>query len=113
MEISILVKSSSQSEPRTVHVIQDDAGLSFFCDCPAGERGRICKHKKAVASGDARMLYGDDQRENFNKIMEWVSQSGYPDLMKELNEAENELEPAKEKVREIKDKIARVMKEGF
>ena len=59
------------------------------------------------------MLYDDDQRENFNKIVELVSQAGYPELMKELEAAENEQEPVKEQVIEIKDKIARVMNEGL
>jgi len=113
MEITILVKSSSQSEPRTVHVIQDDSGLSFFCDCPAGNWGRMCKHKTALASGNDNMLYDEDQRENFEKVMDWVAQSGYPELMQELKEAENELEPAKENLRDIKEKISRVMKEGL
>jgi len=113
MEITILLKSSSQSEPRSVDVVQDDSGLSFFCDCPAGVRERICKHKMALATGNVSMLYDDDQRENFEKVMDWVAQSGYPDLIKELKEAENELEPARDKTRDIKVKIARVMKEGL
>jgi len=113
MEITVLIKSSSSSEPRSVLILQDDSGLSIFCDCPAGDRGRICKHKKAIASGDVSMLYDEDQKENFEKAMEWVSQSGYPELMKELEEAENEMDTEKEKVREIKDKITRVMKEGL
>ncbi len=113
MEITVLIKSSSSSKPRSVLVLQDDSGLSIFCDCPAGDRGRVCKHRKAVASGDASMLYDDEQKENFNKIMELVSQSGYPELMKELEEAENEMDTEKEKLKDIKAKIARVMNEGL
>jgi len=113
MEITILLKSSSQSEPRSVDVVQDDLGLSFFCDCPAGIRERICKHKMALATGNANMLYDENQRENYEKVMEWVAQSGYPNLIKELKEAENEMEPVRDKVRDIKVKIARVMKEGL
>jgi len=113
MEITVLVKSSSQPEPRSVLVVLDDSGMSFVCDCPAGERGRICKHKKAMASADDSMLYDEDQGENFKQVMDWVAQSGYPDLMKELKEAENELDSAKGKARDIKEKITRVMKEGL
>ena len=113
MKITILVKSSSRPEPRSVHVTRDDSGLSFVCDCPAGNWVRICKHKMAMVSGDDSMLYDEDQRENFKKVMDWVAQSGYPDLMKELKEAKNELESAKEKLRGIKEKITRVMKEGL
>ncbi len=113
MEITILVKSSSQSGPRSVLVVRGDSGLSFVCDCPAGERGRLCKHKKAMASADDSMLYDENQREQFTQVMDWVAQSGYPELMEELKEAENELESVKDKARDIKEKITRVMKEGL
>ncbi len=111
MSITILIKSFSRSEPRSVQVTQDESGLSFLCDCPAGIRGRICKHKRALVSADDSMLYDEDQRDNFQKIMDWVNASGYPDLMKELKEAENELDSAKGKARDIKEKITRVMKD--
>ncbi len=113
MEITIFVKSSSQPGPRSVLVVLGDSGLSFVCDCPAGERGRLCKHKRAMASADDSMLYDENQRENFKQVMDWVAQSGYPDLMKELKEAENELESVKEKARDSKEKITRLMKEGL
>ncbi len=113
MEITVLIKSSSSTEPRNVLVLQDDVGLSIFCDCPAGERGRVCKPRKAVASGNDSMLYDEDQRENFNRIMELISQTGYPELMKELEDAENEMDTEKEKVIDLKKKIAGVMKDGL
>ena len=113
MDITILVKSSSSSDPRSVDVVEDDSGISIYCDCPAGVRERVCKHKRAIASADASMLFDDAQLENFNKVVERLAQSGYPDLMKELAAAENELEPVKEKVIDIKKKIARAMKTGL
>ncbi len=113
MDITILVKSSSSSEPRSVNVVQDDSGLSIFCDCPAGVRDRVCKHKRAVATADDSMLFNDDQREKFEKVIDCLNQTAYPGLMQELKEIENALEPAKEKLREIKEKVARAMKEGM
>ena len=113
MELTILVKSSSRSEPRTVNVTKDDSGLSLFCDCPAGNWGRICKHKLAIVSGDDSMLYDDDQREIFETAMGWVAKSGYPDLIKELKAAEKGLKSAREEVGDIKVKITRAMAEGL
>lgn len=113
MNITILLKSSSGNEPRSVNVVQDDSGLSIFCDCPAGVRDRVCKHKRAVASADDSMLFNDDQMENFEKVIDHLGQTGYPELMKELKEVENAPEPEKEKLREIKEKVARAMKEGM
>jgi hypothetical protein len=66
-----------------------------------------------MASADDSMLYDENQGENFKQVMDWVARSGYPDLMNELKEAENELESVKEKARDIKEKITRVMKEGL
>ena len=113
MDITILVTSSSQPIPRTVQVVLDDSGLSFTCDCPAGKRGRLCKHKKAVASGDDSMLYDENQEENFEKVLAWLAQSAYPDLMNELREAEIEMESVRDKVGKIKEKVSHVMKEGL
>lgn len=113
MEINILVKSSSRKEPRTVEVTKDESGLSFFCDCPAGNWGRICKHKMALATGNDKMLFDEDQRENFNQVRDWVAQSGYPDLLKELKEAEKEMGSAREKIQDIKTRITRAMAEGL
>jgi hypothetical protein len=113
MEITILVKSSSQTEPRSVLVRQDDSGLTIACDCPAGERGRICKHKRAMMSADDRMLYDEGQKENFKQVIELVTQSGYSDLMSELKKAESELGSAKQNVWRIKEKISSAMNEGL
>jgi hypothetical protein len=113
MEITILVTSSSQPVPRSVQVTHDDSSLSFYCDCPAGKRIRLCKHKKAVASGDDSMLYDEGQRDKFEKVMTWVAESGYPDLMKALQEADNELESARVKVEDIREKVIFAMKEGL
>lgn len=66
-----------------------------------------------MASADDSMLYGEDQRESFEQVKDWVAQSGYPKLMNELKEVEKELDSVKEKAREIKEKITRVMREGL
>jgi len=108
MSITILIKSSSQSEPRSVQVTQDESGLSFLCDCPAGIRGRICKHKRALVSADESMLYDEDQKDSFQKLMDWVNASSYP-----LKAAENDLELANGRARDIKETITRAMKEGL
>ena len=113
MEITILVKSSSRDEPYAVAISSTENGISIFCDCPAGEWGKYCKHKMAVALSDVKILYDDDQVENFNKASKWISESNYPKLIVELRESEKELETAKKKVKNMKEKIARSMKEGL
>lgn len=113
METTILVKSSSRDEPYAVVVSSAETGLSIFCDCPAGEWGKYCKHKMAIVLADERILYDEEQVNNFKKVTEWIAESGYPDLVVELRESEKELEAAKKNVKNQKEKIARLMKEGL
>lgn len=113
MEITILVKSSSRDEPYAVAVLSKESWLSIFCDCPAGEWGKYCKHKMAIVLADKKILYDEEQIDNFNKVTEWISVSGYPDLAQELRESERELEAAKKKIKHKKEKIAHLMKEGL
>jgi uncharacterized Zn finger protein len=113
METTILAKSSSRDEPYIVTVSLAENGLSIFCNCPAGEWGKYCRHKMAVVSGDAKILYKNEQIENFNKVLKWISESNFPLLVAKFRESEKELENAKKKVTNIKEKISLSMKEGL
>ncbi len=113
METTILVKSSNRDKPYAVAVSSTEYGLSIFCDCPAGEWGKYCKHKMAVVLADRRILYDDNQIDNFNKVVELIAKSSYPDLVEELRDAEKKLESAKKTVKNQKEKIARLMKESL
>ena len=113
METTVLVRSSSRDEPYRIVVMLDENGLSFYCDCQAGERGQLCKHKMALASGDSSILYNEEQSNNYNDVKSLVNKSNYPQLISELREYEKELEKVQKKIKGMKQKIARVMKEGL
>jgi uncharacterized Zn finger protein len=113
MEIIILANSSSRDEPYTVAISFTETGLSIFCNCPAGEWGKYCKHKMAVLLGDEKILYDDKQIENFNKASKWISESSYPLLVAKLRESEKELEAVKKTIKNMKEEIAYSMKEGL
>ena len=113
MEITILVKSSSRDEPYAVVITSTESGLSIFCDCPAGEWGKYCKHKMSIVLADERILYDEKQSCNFKKVTEWISKSGYPGLVAGFHTTEKELEAAKKNVKKQKEKIAQLMKEGL
>lgn len=113
MEKIILVKSSSSNKPYTVVVSSKETGLSVSCDCPAGKRGKYCKHKAAIILADDKILYDEDQRDSFNVVKKWLSQSAYLSLTQELQLYEKELEVVKKNVSRQKEKIARLMREGL
>lgn len=113
MEKTVLVKSSSRDDPYAVSVLLKETDLSIFCDCPAGEWGKYCKHKMAIVLRDEKVLYDDEQTANFAEIGKWIAKSDYPKLVSELRESETELEAAKKRVKGMKDQIARAMKAGL
>jgi hypothetical protein len=114
MDTIILVRSSSRPEPYAIHaVFNPDTGLSLHCNCPAGEWGKFCKHKIRLASGDEGILYDDDQKAGFHKIMQWVEQTSCRNLLGDLAAAERQLQQAKNNVKALHEKIARLMREGI
>lgn len=113
MEKIILVKSSSSNEPYAVVVSSREIGLSISCDCPVGKWSKYCKHKAAIILSDDKILYDEDQRDNFNVVKRWLSQSAYLSLTQELQSYEKELEVIKRNVSRQKEKIARLMREGL
>ena len=114
MERTILVRSSSRDEPYSVEISSTaEYGLTIICDCPAGEWGKYCKHKMAVALGDATILYDDEQIDGFNEISNWIDVSNYPKIFSEIRVVEKQLEEAKKNVKNMKEKIARFMRDGL
>ena len=61
----------------------------------------------AIVLADERILYDEEQSDNFKKVTEWISESRYPGLVTELRSSEKELELAKKNVKNQKEKIAR------
>lgn len=114
METTILVRSSSRDEPYAMTISStDDVGLSIFCDCPAGVLRKHCKHKLAVALGDTNILYDEDQIEGFHMVSEWIAASKYRSLAVEIRDSEMELEARKKEIKGMKEKMARLMRDGL
>ena len=84
-----------------------------MCDCAAGEWGKYCKHKMAVALGDATILYDDEQIDSFKEISNWIDSSNYPNLFSEIPVLEKKVAEAKKNVKSKKEQIARFMKDGL
>ena len=112
MKISLIVKSSSTDATYTVDFTLENDRLLIVCNCPAGMWGKLCKHKLKLLSKDKSILCGKHQEVQFKKVVAWVEKSPYPNLLKELAKMEVEVEAAKNKLRGMQEKLARIMKEG-
>lgn len=100
MNITLLAKSSSGGAYEVYFTLEKDT-LSVQCTCRAGMFHKLCKHKRALITGDKSMLYDSSQEDDFAKIQEWVGQGVYPKLITRLHCAELKLEKAEEVVDEI------------
>ena len=110
-EITILARSSSE-EPDKVHFRKNRGKLVILCDCEAGIRRQLCKHKIAFASGDRTMLYDADQERKLALVHDWIKKTKLSDILTKLNEAIHMEAEAKERVSEAKKKIGNSMNEG-
>lgn len=69
MKISLQAISSSTDSSYTVdHLVSDEGKLSVFCDCPAGQWGKFCKHKWRLLHGDETMLADLSQIEALKEV---------------------------------------------
>jgi uncharacterized Zn finger protein len=111
-EIVLFAKASSRDKPYIVTFTFNNSTLSIWCDCPAGEWGKLCKHKLSLATNNETMLYEENQVELLQKAYEWVKNSELPEAIEEIKLLENELENVKKKLKKAKTKLAGFMKDG-
>ena len=111
-EITLHAKASSRDEPYEVTFTLNDGILLIWCDCPAGVRGQLCKHKLSLAANKKAMLFDENQVEQLHKAYIWVENSGLFEAIEEVHIVEKELESLKNKFKGTKAKIARLMRDG-
>lgn len=97
MKLTLLAKSSS-GEPYRVDVDADQTGIRMFCHCPAGSLTQVCKHKLALAKGDATMLADGDQGAALSVMQGWTQ---YPALIGRIATYEKELSRLEKQKSEI------------
>ncbi|MBC18192.1 MAG: hypothetical protein CL942_14215 [Desulfovibrio sp.] len=94
-----------------------DYKLTIDCDCPAGRRGILCKHKMELIKGDTSIYWKDRHPKGFPKkqlktIQNLVSTYGVTNEVHQLEEElKNETDPQVGK--NWKNRLARLMREGF
>jgi len=120
LQINFLVKNDRKSSPYTVEVIIKNRQMFIQCDCAAGQFGKFCMHKIRLLQDDYQVLYDQSQRNELNRISNWIQKSDFLDLIserssfkKELREAEDRLEAIKRNMKPIEDKMAQAMKIGI
>ena len=108
MKITLLAISSSNSGTYSVDFHTNDEGkLSAFCDCPAGEWGKFCKHKWRLLHGDKSMLADKSQLEDLKQVAEIARIRNIKQFEKEIQGFEKEqknLTKQLKKEKELRDR---------
>jgi hypothetical protein len=119
-QINFLVKNDSKSIPYTAEVIIRNNQMFIHCNCPAGKFGNFCRHKIRLTQDDHDILYDQSQRNDLNRIADWIQNSDFVEFIferslfkKELREAEDRLETVKRNMKPVEDKMAQAMKNGI
>lgn len=114
---SILVKSEA-GEPHSVDLVFDNkTGISVHCSCHAGTSDHCCKHKTAVISGDASLLFDSSQNSSWSEVKKIFKESNlydaYNDYLKQLHEIETEETKVKTKKKNLKAQFAQQLRDGI
>jgi len=120
-QINFIAKNDNKStSPHTVEVLIKNRQMFIHCDCPAGKFGKFCMHKIRLLQDDHQVLHDQSQRNELNRISNWIHNSDFLDLIferssfkKELREAEDRLEAIKRNMKPVEDKMAQAMKIGI
>jgi uncharacterized Zn finger protein len=103
------VKSSSNPDGYTVIVKCGSDHIACSCDCAAGKFAKMCKHKVAVMTGDISVLRDESQAKLLQGLAEELSTSPIGHGMRDLVEAETEVERAKRRVIELRRELEKMI----
>ncbi|WP_419783758.1 hypothetical protein [Maridesulfovibrio sp.] len=111
--------SSGNSYIVSFEAYEDEESLMVSCDCPAGSRDQMCKHKAALIKGDDSIMdpeYMTGREAEFEHVQKCVIQYGLDKLMQEYEAKLAELEAEKKRIAKQvtaeKKRFARILSDG-
>ncbi|MCH6259188.1 hypothetical protein MLD52_21705 [Puniceicoccaceae bacterium K14] len=96
-EIKFLVQGSAP-EPYTIRFVRrSERNLSAYCNCPAGDKGQICKHRTRILNGLTTDIVSDNT-DQVVTVVDWVKGS-------DVEAAQGDVEIAKRKLEEAQKEL--------
>lgn len=105
MEKTLLALSSDGVTSYRVVFHLENGKLLIDCSCPAGEMGKLCRHKLGLLAGDSKMLSSPKQQSELEEVQLWIRETRFPKLASQLKETEKELARIKKKLSQLKREI--------
>lgn len=112
MKLTIQAKSSGQ-EPYNVEFLVEEDRLSVYCNCQAGNFGKLCKHKTELLAGDASRLFDETEVSKLEQLKSLVARAPeITQLANEIAETEKIIRRKQARVKQAKKEFERKLKQG-
>jgi uncharacterized Zn finger protein len=112
MKIEFQVESSDGITSYIVEFVREGNALFAHCNCPAGNYGKLCKHKLMIMSGEIENFHDVNQKQSYEIVKGWIQNSSLPGFMFDLASSEKELEKLKVRVNRFKKQLEIALKDG-
>jgi hypothetical protein len=106
--LTFLVQDSSK-EPYKVTFQKNDANLSAYCTCPAGDNSQYCKHRFNILGGITEgIVSGNDA--DVSIVVSWLPGTDIEAALNAVIDAEEKYEQAKRNFSDAKKRIAKAFR---
>lgn len=107
---TFLVRSSDGVSSHTVDFLISDDSAMVLCSCPAGAKGKTCKHKILLLKNRSDLLVDTQQIEQLDSVLKGLQKSNLFNELQCLEEAESAYELALLSLNRAKKRFENVLK---
>ena len=107
---TFLVKSSDGISSYTVDFLVSDDSTVVLCSCPAGAKGKACKHKILLLKNRFELLVDTQQIEQLDSVLKDLQKSKLFNELQCLEEAESAYELTLLSLNRAKKRFENVLK---
>ena len=108
IEILEFVVIGSQGDPYDITATRDGQDITISCDCPAGERDQLCRHRLALLNGDVTDLDSNNGAD-VATLAAWMPGTALAAAMEALHKAQAAYDAAKPELARRKKALGRIM----
>ncbi len=98
----------SQGDPYEIIATRDGADVTISCNCTAGERGQLCRHRLNLLNGDITDLDSDNDAD-IATLAAWLPGTPFAEAMEALHKAQATYDAAKPELARSKKALGRIM----
>lgn len=107
--LNFAVWSSDRTRTYSIEACETAGSIRFSCDCDAGAKETLCRHRAGLLSGELDAL-ASGNADDVKRLYEMLSDSRIAEAFATLVDLEQQAEALKGEIARQKKKVARLMK---